>query len=52
MTYICTHSYVLDDEASRTLYLLYGPSIGIKLRSKALDTANSLRGNRGTMRVG
>ncbi len=43
--------FVLDDDAGRTLYLLYCPGAGIKLKSKALDAANSLRGHRGTMRV-
>lgn len=48
---VCNASFVLDDDASNTLTIWHGSKAGLKEKSKALDTANTFRSNRGQLRV-
>ncbi len=44
-------SLVLDDDQNNTLYVWHGGSAGLREKTKALDTANTFRSNRGQLRV-
>lgn len=41
-----------DDPRSNTLFVWHGASANLREKTKALDTANAYRSNRGSMRVG
>ncbi len=44
-------SYVLDDPQSHTLYVWHGGHTGMKEKTKVLEVSNTLRQNRGNLRV-